>query len=81
MTRSGIFPLLLLPAFLMAGLAGCGNSGQASTVKSPDTSVATGTPDNNSANNPSLADTGYEKNRTKPITDTVKRDTTHRSGR
>jgi len=54
------------------GVGSCGGSG----VKTPatDTSANMGpAPDNNSANNPSLADTSYEKNRTRPITDTTKK--------
>lgn len=55
------------------GLAGCGDSGGQTVRHSPDTSSVGPAPDNNSANNPSLADTGYEKNRTRPITDTMKK--------
>lgn len=61
---------ILLGGFL---LGGCG-SNHGVKVPATDTSSVSGpAPDNNSANNPSLADTGYEKNRTRPITDTMKR--------
>jgi hypothetical protein len=61
---------VLFTAFL--GLASCGGSTNGN--KSTDTSATMGpAPDNNSATNPSLADTAYEKNRTRPITDTVKK--------
>ncbi|HEY4108256.1 hypothetical protein [Puia sp.] len=68
--------LMYLPALLViAGMAfaGCGG-GDASPKKMAADSVSpTGpAPDNNSANNPSLADTNYEKDRTRPITDTMK---------
>ena len=54
------------------GISGCGGSGAQTDRHSPDTSTVGPAPDNNSANNPSLADTSYEKNRTRPITDTMK---------
>jgi hypothetical protein len=53
-------------------LGACGHSG-AKTPSADTSSVMGPAPDNNSANNPSLADTAYEKNRTKPITDTMKK--------
>jgi hypothetical protein len=65
----------LMIAVLLAGtlvLGACGGSGY--KTPSTDTSSVMGpAPDNNSANNPSLADTAYEKNRTRPITDTMKK--------
>jgi hypothetical protein len=65
----------LVTVILLAGilaLDSCGGSG--AKTPSTDTSITTGpAPDNNSANNPSLADTAYEKNRTRPITDTIKK--------
>ncbi len=80
MKRSGIslFVATLLVTATIT-LARCGGSGsqpaansQPAAAKSPDTSSDAGpAPDNNSANNPSLADTAYEKNRTRPITDTT----------
>jgi hypothetical protein len=79
MKRSGIslFAATLLVTAAMT-LAYCGGSGSQPAAnsqpaaKSPDTSSDAGpAPDNNSANNPSLADTAYEKNRTRPITDTA----------
>ena len=54
------------------GLGGCGSSTNDS--KKTDTSAVMGpAPDNSSATNPSLADTAYEKNRTRPISDTTKK--------
>ena len=51
------------------------NGADTKPVRTPaDSSSAMGpAPDNNSANNPSLADTNYENNRTRPITDTMKK--------
>jgi hypothetical protein len=81
MKRSGIslFVASLLVATAMT-LAHCGGpdsqpaANSQPAAKSPDTSSDAGpAPDNNSANNPSLADTAYEKNRTRPITDTMKK--------
>ena len=72
--------VLLLLVLGAIGFAKCGGSGHSSSVtnSATDTSPSAGpAPDNNSANNPSLADTGYEKNRTRPITDTMKQDTAH----
>ena len=68
-----VFVLLVLGAI---GFAKCGSGHSSSVTNSAtDTSVSAGpAPDNNSANNPSLADTSYEKNRTRPITDTMKQD-------
>lgn len=69
MKRSLTIPILLAG---MLALGGCGGSG----VKTPSTDTSTHmgpAPDNNSATNPSLADTSYEKNRTRPITDTMKK--------
>jgi hypothetical protein len=82
MKRSSMFIVVLVLLVLGAiGFAKCGSSGHGGSVtnSATDTSSSMGpAPDNNSANNPSLADTGYEKNRTRPITDTMKQDTTHR---
>ena len=64
--------IMILAATL--GLGGCG--GPTTDAKTPNTDTSTDmgpAPDNNSANNPSLADTAYEKNRTRPITDTMKK--------
>jgi hypothetical protein len=82
MKRTGLNIVVL--AFLVLGAIGfakCGSDQHGSSVNNPatDTSSSAGpAPDNNSANNPSLADTGYEKNRTRPITDTMKQDTVKR---
>ena len=77
MRRSFYFVLITgLMGYAALGLAGCGGSGRKidrhSPDTSPDTSIVGPAPDNNSYNNPSLADTNYEKNRTRPITDTMK---------
>ena len=75
MKRSGI-SLFVAPLLVTAAmtLASCGGSDSQPAAKSPDTTSEAGpAPDNNSANNPSLADTAYEKNRTRPITDTMKK--------
>jgi hypothetical protein len=61
---------VLLTGILVFGA--CGGSGN-KTPSTDTTSVMGPAPDNNSANNPSLADTAYEKNRTRPITDTMKK--------
>jgi hypothetical protein len=77
MKRSGnIFRILAAVAFLAIGLAGCGGSNSQARTPSTDTSKDMGpAPDNNAYNNPSLADTDYEKNKTRPITDTMRKDT------
>jgi hypothetical protein len=80
MARSSMFVVVFVLLVLGAiGFARCGSGHTGSTTNSAtDTSASAGpAPDNNSANNPSLADTAYEKNRTKPITDTMKQDTAH----
>ncbi|HET6255125.1 MAG TPA: hypothetical protein VFE32_13675 [Puia sp.] len=64
-------------AVLLAGTLGMGGCGSGSTdVKNPKTDTSTDmgpAPDNNAATNPSLADTGFEKNRARPVTDSAKR--------
>jgi hypothetical protein len=77
MKKYGSFFLVLASvAFFAIGFAGCGGSDSQAGIPSTDTSKVNGpAPDNNSANNPSLADTNYEKNRTRPITDTMRQDT------
>ncbi len=71
-----LFLVIALAAFLSIGFTACGGSNSQATTPSTDTSKVNGpAPDNNSANNPSLADTNYEKNRTKPITDSMHPDT------
>jgi hypothetical protein len=65
-----IFILVLCGVFL----AKCNGSDTKSVRTSTDSVSPVGpAPDNNSANNPSLADTNYEKDRTRPITDTMKK--------
>ncbi|HEV9035751.1 MAG TPA: hypothetical protein VGQ51_04000 [Puia sp.] len=74
-TRNILFAGILLVTGTL-GLARCKAPGQNPDNTATDTSPMVSAPDNNSANNPSLADTAYEKNRTPPITDTLKpRDT------
>ncbi len=69
--------MLMLFGLIIAAFAliKCNNSGEASNVHmhSDSTSPVGPAPDNNSANNPSLADTNFEKDRTRPITDTMKK--------
>ncbi len=73
MKNLGVLVFLVLGTMAFAN---CGHSSSNSANSATDTSSSMGpAPDNNSANNPSLADTGYEKNKTRPITDTMKRDT------
>ena len=67
--------LVLYGLTLAVGIAACGGSDPKSKKMAVDSMSPTGpAPDNNAANNPSLADTGYEKNRTTPVTDTMKKD-------
>jgi hypothetical protein len=72
---------IYLPALLViAGVAftRCGNSDPQQKKMHVDSVSPTGpAPDNNAANNPSLADTAYETDRTRPITDTMKKDKGH----
>jgi len=79
MKRTSLFIVVLVLLVLGAiGFAKCGSDHSSSANSATDTSTMGPAPDNNSANNPSLADTNYEKNRTRPITDTMKRDTPKR---
>jgi hypothetical protein len=55
-------------------LVKCNGSDQKTVHMAADSMRPTSSPDNNSANNPSLADTAYESNRTRPVTDTMKKD-------
>ena len=66
------FALLVLGG---VALSRCSNGTDNDKIKtSVDSTRPVGpAPDNNSANNPSLADTNYEKDRTRPITDTAKK--------
>jgi len=74
--KSSSLYLIIIALLVFGGvvLAKCDGS-ESKPVKTPvDSSSAVGpAPDNNSANNPSLADTNYEKDRTRPITDTMKK--------
>ena len=80
MKRTSLYIVVLVLLVLGAiGFAKCGSDHSSSAAgSSTDTSTMGPAPDNNSANNPSLADTNYEKNRTQPITDTMKKDTPNR---
>lgn len=75
MKSSSIY-LIMIALLIVCGvaLAKCGGA-ETKPIRTPaDSSSAKGpAPDNNSANNPSLADTNYEKDRTRPITDTMKK--------
>jgi hypothetical protein len=75
MKSSSIY-LILIALLIFCGVVfvKCGGA-DTKPVRTPaDSSSAVGpAPDNNSANNPSLADTNYEKDRTRPITDTMKK--------
>jgi hypothetical protein len=68
-------PVLMMACFFL--FSHCSNDQQKKGASPVDSEHVTGTsqPDNNSANNPSLADTAYEKNHTRPVTDTMKSDT------
>ena len=75
MKRSKLFFYLFM-LVLVAGaiFAKCGGSSNEPKKMAVDSMSPTGpAPDNNAANNPSLADTAYERDRTKPITDTAKK--------
>lgn len=61
----------VLGGFLV--VSSCGSHRDAKVPATDTSSVMGPAPDNNSANNPSLADTAYEKNKTRPITDTMKK--------
>jgi hypothetical protein len=80
MKRTSLFIVVLALCLLGGiGFAKCGSDHRGAAANaSTDTSTVGPAPDNNSANNPSLADTNYEKNRTRPITDTMKQDSTKR---
>ena len=75
MDKPSMWPAVIF--VLLAGslsLTKCGNSDSKPIRTGVDSAHVTGpAPDNNSANNPSLADTNYEKDRTRPITDTMKK--------
>jgi len=64
---------LLVVGVACAVAPGCGDGNSTVKKTAADSIRPTGAPDNNSANNPSLADTNYESNRTKPMTDTTKK--------
>ena len=76
MKSSSIY-LIMIVLLVICGVAlvKCDDGADTRPVRTPaDSSSAIGpAPDNNSANNPSLADTNYEKDRTRPITDTMKK--------
>jgi hypothetical protein len=73
MKSSSIY-LIIIALLVLGGVAlsRCGGSDHKVRTASDSTTTPIGpAPDNNSANNPSLADTAYEKDRTRPITDTM----------
>ena len=75
MKSSSIY-LLMIVLLVICGvvLVKCDGADTKPIRTTADSSSVVGpAPDNNSANNPSLADTNYEKDRTRPITDTMKK--------
>jgi hypothetical protein len=75
MKSSSIY-LIVITLLIVCGVAfvKCGGADTKPVRTTADSSSVVGpAPDNNSANNPSLADTNYEKDRTRPITDTMKK--------
>ncbi|HXO77848.1 MAG TPA: hypothetical protein VN824_21485 [Puia sp.] len=75
MKSSSIY-LMMIALLIVCGvlLVKCDGADTKPVRTTADSTSATGpAPDNNSANNPSLADTNYEKDRTRPITDTMKK--------
>ena len=74
--RSSSIYLIIIALLVLCGviMAKCGGSDTKPIRTRADSVSPIGpAPDNNSANNPSLADTNYEKDRTRPITDTMKK--------
>ncbi len=80
MKRSGIFPVLTVSLVLATiCLTSCGHSdSRVVHTRADSIPPSSADPDANSANNPSLADTAYEGNRTRPMTDTMNKDTMKR---
>ena len=79
MKRTAIYLPIIIAILVLAGvvLSRCGGSDRKVRTAADTTSTPIGpAPDNNSANNPSLADTSYEKDRTRPITDTMQKNRT-----
>ena len=77
MKRSGIFPVVAAClALATISLAGCGHSDtRVVHTRADSIPPSSADPDATDANNPSLADTAYEGNRTRPMTDTMNKDT------
>lgn len=78
MKSSSIY-LIFIAILVLGGvvLSRCGGSNHKVPTAADTTSAPIGpAPDNNSANNPSLADTSYEKDKTRPITDTMPKNKT-----
>ncbi len=75
MKSSSIYlTIIALLVFCGVFFVKCNNADTKPIRTSSDSTSAVGpAPDNNSANNPSLADTNYEKDKTRPITDTMKK--------
>jgi len=70
--KSFVLPVVVIIFVTMLALTRCGGSGDRNNnVRQDSTQVNAPAPDNNSANNPSMADTAYQKDSTR------KRDTVH----
>ena len=71
---SSIIAFLAGALIMTVAMVGCGGSDSSSIKTSVDSVSAKGpAPDNNSANNPSSADTNYQKDTGRKITDTPRR--------
>ena len=71
---SSIIAFLAGALIMTVVMVGCGGSDSSATKTSVDSVSAKGpAPDNNSANNPSSADTNYQKDTGRKITDTPRR--------
>jgi len=77
MKSSSIY-LIIIALLVLGGVAlsRCGADHKVKTAADTTSAPIGPAPDNNSANNPSLADTAYEKDRTRPITDTMQKNKT-----
>lgn len=70
--KSFVLPVVVIIFVAALGLTRCGGAGgRNDNVRQDTTQVNAPAPDNNSANNPSMADTAYQKDSTR------KRDTVH----
>jgi len=77
MKSSSIY-LIIIALLVLGGVAlsRCRSDHKVKTASDTTSAPIGPAPDNNSANNPSLADTSYEKDRTRPITDTMQKNKT-----